>query len=188
MQAWFYEHIRFRKFEKSNGCIPRYNNWKFTASSKRKFLAKHLSEVSISGIIPGPLIPTDQEREIVGTGFAANEHLSVINDERAICRYSAKNLSLLLIQMAPVYKVFNLPVCDYLLGQANDKRFEELNYSVKNKNSIEENSSPNFLQRMCDEVSKVEKQFGVHRTQKKNQEINEGGTHFNLITYQIKNI
>jgi hypothetical protein len=180
MLAWFFEHIRFTKFEKSNGCIPRYNNWKFSQISKRRFLAKHLAEVPLSSIISGLLSPTDQEREIVGSGFAANEHLVVLNDEKSVCRYSAKNLSMLLIQMAPVYKVFKLPVCDYLLRQANQKRFEELNYltnSVNNENTIEEDSSSSFLGVLCEEVLKVEKEFGVHRN-KKNKESKEGGIHF----------
>jgi hypothetical protein len=38
--------------------------------------------------------------------------------------------------------------------------------------------SPSLIGAICQEISRVEKQLGVHITQRNNKEINEGGIHF----------
>jgi hypothetical protein len=130
LQTCYYEHIRFEKFSKSNGCIPRYNNWKFDSSCNRKIIGKYLGEVAESSVISGPLEPSPAEEEIIGRGFNAYSYLDVVGSDNLCCSYEKRYLAKLLTEMVPVYKILNLPVCSYLLHRVRRSALDRVKYSA----------------------------------------------------------
>ena len=130
LQTCYYEHIRFEKFSKSNGCIPRYNNWRFDSSCNRKIIRKYLQDVPESSIIPGPLEPSPAEEEIVGRGFNAYQYLNIVSSDDLSSSYERRYLAKLLIEMVPVYMIFKLPDCSYLLRRVGSSAFERVKYFI----------------------------------------------------------
>lgn len=73
-------------------------------------------------VIEGPLNPTPAEEIQKDRGFWPVEYASVINNDRASCKFENRYLASLLVQMAPVYRKLELPVCRSIMEEVTPER------------------------------------------------------------------
>jgi hypothetical protein len=132
-----------------SGFIPRYMNWMletpFTrAKAQDMFAQVHKSDVKQA------IKKKASEKLMREGGFHAWKYIDIIDQESEISRLDNEVLCLLLVQMAPIYWKFGFKVCSYIMNQVSSIKLEAA---------------------FCEEASQVEMKRGIHRSRRKDGEI-----------------
>ena len=130
-------------------------------------MRRKLWKSPVDFVIEGPLNPTPAEEIKKDRGFWPVEYASVINNDRACCKFENRYLASLLVQMAPVYRKLELPVCRSIMEEVTPERIDGLDFETEaNLIQFEYDVTPSLESAMAHEASRVERQLGIHRSQK----------------------
>jgi hypothetical protein len=133
----------------------------------RERVRRMLWKSPVDFVIEGPLNPTPAEEIQKDRGFWPVEYASVINNDRASCKFENRYLASLLVQMAPVYRKLELPVCRSIMEEVTPERIDGLDFETEaNLIQFEYDVTPSLESAMVHEASRVERQLGIHRSQK----------------------